>query len=89
MTSRRLLLSYIRRMAIRAIVRLLKLIELFLDGRDFGIGRFLVVLVARNTSSDRNIRSQTPQRAGARYVDVTGRAFHDVLALAALVTEHH
>lgn len=87
MTSRRLLRAHIRRVAISTIVRLLKLIELFFNGCDFGIGRFLIVLVARNARGDRNIGRQSPERAGARYVDVTGGAFHNVFALAALVIE--
>ena len=57
MTSRRLLLPHIRRVAISAVARLLKLLELFLDRRDFRIGRFLVVLVTSNAGGDRNVGS--------------------------------
>ena len=87
MTRRRFFLAHIRSVAIRTTTRLLKLLELFFDRRDFLIGRLFVVLVTSNTRSDRNIRSQTAQSAGASNVDVAGRAFHDVLAFAALVTE--
>ena len=87
MTRRRLFLAHIRSVAIRTTTRLLKLLELFFDRRDFLIGRLFVVLVTSNTRSDRNIRSQTAQSAGASNVDVAGRAFHDMLPFAALVTE--
>ena len=89
MTGRWLLRSHIRSVAIGAIARLLKLLELFLDGRDLRIGRLLVVFVTGDAGSDRHIRSQSPQTAGAGDVDVTGSAFHNVFTLAAFMTEHH
>ena len=89
MTGRWPLRSHIRGMAIDAIARLLKLLELFLDGRDFRVGRLLVVLVTGDAGSDRHIRSQSPQTAGTGDVDVTGSAFHNVFTLAAFMIEHH
>lgn len=89
MSGRWLLRSHIRGVAIGAIACLLKLLELFLDGRDFRVGRLLVVLVTGDAGSDRHIRSQSPQAACAGDVDMTGSAFHNVFTLAAFMTEHH
>ena len=88
MTRRRLFLPHVRRVAIRTTACLLKLLELFLDRDEFWVGRFFVVLVTSCAGGDRNIRRQSAQSAGASNVDVAGRAFHHVLASAALVTEH-
>ena len=88
MTRRRFFLPHVRRVAIRTTARLLELLELFLDRDEFWVGRFFVVLVTSNTRSDRNIRRQGAPSAGASNVDMAGSAFHDVLAFAALVTEH-
>ena len=89
MTSRRLLLSHILGVAIGTIARLLKLLELLLNGCNLRIGRLLVVLMTGDACSDRDIRSQTAKRAGSGDVDMAGRAFTHVFTLAALVTEHH
>lgn len=89
MTSRWPLRSHIRGVTIGTIAGLLKLLELFLDRHDFRIGRLLVVLVTGNAGSDRYIRSQSPQTAGASNVDVAGSAFHSMFTLAAFMTEHH
>ena len=88
MTGWRLLLADIRRVAIGAVRGLLVLLKLFFDRRDFWIGRLLVVLMTSDARGDWNIWSKTAQRASPRNVDVTGRAFHHMLALAAFVTEH-
>ena len=88
MTDRHLLLAHILRVAIRAVRGLLVLLKLFFDRRDFWIGRLLVVLMTSDARGDWNIKSKTAQRASPRYVDMTGRAFHHMLALAAFVTEH-
>src|ERR1700694_449644 len=88
MTRGRFLLPHILNMAIGAAIRLLVLLKLFFDRRDFWIGRLLVVLMTSDARGDWNIRSKTAQRASPRNVDVTGRAFHHMLALAAFVTEH-
>ena len=87
MTRRRLFLSQLRRVAIGAATRLLKLLELLFNRSHLRIGRLLVVLVTSSACGDWNIRSQSTQSAGAGDVNVTGRAFHHVLALTAFMTE--
>ena len=88
MTRRRLLPADIGGVAIHAVGRLLKLRQLFFNRSDFRVSGSLVVLVTSSADRNRHIRSKTAQRAGSRDVDVTGRALHDVLALAAFVREH-
>src|SRR5229473_7238602 len=88
MTRGRFLLPHILNVAIGAVRGLLVLFKLFFDRRDFWICRLLVVLMTSDARGDWNIGSKTAQRASARNVDVTGCAFHHMLALAAFVTEH-
>ena len=87
MTSRRLLRTKLGCMAISAALRLFKLCQFFFNRNDLRISRLLVVLVTGNACGDWNIGSQSAQSAGASNVDMAGRAFHDVLTFAALVTE--
>ncbi len=87
MTCRRLLLSYVRSMAIGATACLLILLKLFLDSYDLRIRRLLVVFVTSSAGRNRHVRRQSSYRAGARDVDVASRALQHVFALAAFVTE--
>jgi len=87
MTRGRFLFSDLRRVAIRATAALLSLLKLFFYRRDPGIGRLFVVLVTSCADRNWNIGSETAQRACPGDIDVTGRALHYMLALAALVTE--
>ena len=87
MTRRRLFLPDIWRMTIRALAGLLVLHELFFDRHSLRIGDLLVVLMTARARRDGHVRRQSAQRRGARNVDVAGRAFHDVFALAAFVSE--
>ena len=87
MAHRRLLGADLGCVAIRAAISLLKLRQFLFNRNDFRIGRLLVVLMTSSARSDGNIGSQPPERAHARNIDMTGRAFHHMLALAAFVTE--
>lgn len=87
MTRRRFFLAYVRRVTIGTVTRLLVLLKLFFNRRNLRIGNFLVVLMTSGARSDRNVRHQSPQRARASNVDVAGRAFHHVPALAAFMSE--
>ncbi len=87
MTWRGLFLPHIWRMTVGTLARLLVLGELFFNGYGFWIRRLFVVLVTARAGGDWHIRRQSAQGRGTRDIDVTGRAFHDVLALAAFVRE--
>ena len=87
MTRRRLLRSHLRGMTIAASICFLKLLELFFDSNHLGVGRLLVVFVARGTGCNGHVRRQFAHGRGARNVDVTRGAFHYVLALTAFVAE--
>ena len=88
MTSGRLLLAHIRRVAISAVAGLLVLLELFFDRCYLWIGNFLIVPVARGANRNRNIRGEPHQAVPSGDIDVAGSAFLHVLTLAAFVTEH-
>lgn len=87
MTLRRLLPAHIQSVTIRAAAGLLVLLKLFFDRSDLWIRSFLVVLVTSSANRNRHIWSQSAQRARPRDVDMARRAFHHVLALAAIMTE--
>jgi hypothetical protein len=87
MTRRRLFLSHIRCVAIGALACFFELIEFGFDRYRFWISRLLTVAMTRRTRIYRHIRGQATRRAGARDVDVTGRAFGDVLTFAAFVSK--
>ena len=88
MTCWRLFPTYIRRVAIRTLAGFLELRKFGFDSYSFRIRRLLAFSMTRCARVDRNVGCQAAHRRRARNVDMTGRAFHDVLALAALVTEH-
>ncbi len=87
MARRRLLLTDILSVAIGAIARLLKLLQLSFDSHGFWISRAFAVAMACRAGIYRHVGRQTAQRACARDVDVASRAFQDVLAFAAFVRE--
>lgn len=87
MARRRLLLTDVFSVAIGAIARLLKLLQLSFDRHRFRISRSLAVAMACRAGIYRYVRRQAAQRACARDVDVASRAFQDVLAFAAFVRE--
>ena len=57
MTRRRLLLSDVRQVAIRAVARFLELPKLIFNRSDLRISNLLVVLVARRTGRNRHVGS--------------------------------
>lgn len=87
MARRRLLLADVFSVAIGAIPRLLKLLQLSFDRHGFWISRALAVAMARRTGVYGDVGRQAAQRACARDVDVASRAFEDVLAFASFVRE--
>ena len=87
MARRRLLLADILSVAIGAISRLLKLLQLSFDRHGFWISRALAVAMACGAGIYRHVGRQAAQRACARDVDVASRAFIDVRPLAAFVRE--
>lgn len=87
MTRRRLSLAHFFDVAIRAIARLLKLLQLSFDRHGFWISRALTLTMARRASVDRHIGRQAAQRRGARDVDVASRTFQDVFAFPAFMRE--
>ena len=87
MTCWRLFPTYIRRVAISTLAGFLELLKFGFDSYSFRIRRLLAFSMTRRAGIDRNIRRQSAHRCRARDVDVAGRAFHHVLALAAFVIE--
>src|SRR5882724_778204 len=87
MTRRRLLLSHVRCMAIKASAGSLVLLKLFFNRRNLRISNFLVVLMTSCARRDGNVRGQAAQCARASNVDMAGCAFHHVPALAAFMGE--
>ena len=87
MTRRWLLSADILGVTIGAIARLLKLLQLSFYSYGFRISRQLAVAMARRARIDRHVGRKAAQRACPRNVDVTSRAFQDVLAFAAFVRE--
>lgn len=74
-------------MAIGAIPRLPKLLQLSFDSHGFWVSRAFAVAMACRAGIYRDVGRQAAQRAGARDVDVASRAFQDVFAFAAFVRE--
>src|SRR5258708_11751506 len=88
MTSRRLLLTYVLGVAIRAVARFLELCQLVFDRSDLRIRRLLVVFVTCRACGHRNVGRESAERTSPRDVDVTGRALLHMVFLATFVTEH-
>lgn len=59
MARRRLLLANIRRVAIRAVARLLELRQFVFDRSDLRIGNLLIVFVTRRAGRNRHVGSQS------------------------------
>ena len=79
MTGRRFLLTDILSVAIGAIARLPELLQFSFDRYGFWIRCALAVAMTGRAGIYRHVGHQATQRAGARNVDVTSRAFIDVL----------
>lgn len=89
MTGRRLLLPHIRCVAVSTVAALLELLQFSFDCHCLRISRFLAITMTACAGVYGNVRSQPAQRARACDVDVTGGAFHHVLAFAAFMGELH
>ena len=85
----RFLFPHLLNVTVHTAIRLLVLLKLFFDGCDFRISRLLIVLVTSRARSNWDVGRQSAQRAGARNVDMAGRALHDVFAFATFMAEHH
>ena len=87
MTRRRFFLAHIRCMTIGAFASLFELFELGFDRHRLRISRPLAVAMTSSTGVDWHVGCQTAAGARACDVDVTRRAFGDVLALTTFVSE--
>jgi hypothetical protein len=90
MTLRWLLLTDIRRVAIGALARFLKLREFIFDAFDvLTIGICLAVFVALSACRNRHIGSQSAQRAHPGDIYMTARALGEVMIFTAFMIKLH